>query len=302
MINFGLEEVILELTPVLEKLSRGLMNLELPPRSADRELFGENVEVIDIEPAPAASQHQSEFSLVKHPTYSIAGSARMLLRSDLSLWEPLLAEVDYFDNANFKIVKGEFVGDGPADQAFQASVKFSVLARGKSGKWLGLLAKQRLTWNRRGEGEWEITAWELKKMEVKEVPRRLFSDRMEDALSSVADRHRARHSIHEEELVKYYNSGKKRARSHDFAPISMPQKPGGSVVDIDGDGFDDIYVMVRMGQNLLLRNRGDGTFEDVAAANEIAQCVIAAGAKLYQLEVLTRDLDSVFREVNSNGD
>jgi ABC-2 type transport system ATP-binding protein len=39
-----------------------------------------------------------------------------------------------------------------------------------------------------------------------------------------------------------------------------------------------------------------------AAANEIAQCVIAAGAKLYQLEVLTRDLDSVFREVNSNGD
>ena len=30
--------------------------------------------------------------------------------------------------------------------------------------------------------------------------------------------------------------------------------------------------------------------------------VIAAGAQLYQLEALTRDLDSVFREVNSNGD
>jgi len=38
------------------------------------------------------------------------------------------------------------------------------------------------------------------------------------------------------------------------------------------------------------------------AANNIAQCVITAGAKLYQLQVSTRDLDSVFREVYGNGD
>ena len=38
------------------------------------------------------------------------------------------------------------------------------------------------------------------------------------------------------------------------------------------------------------------------AANNIAQCVIQAGAKLYQLQVSTRDLDSVFREVYGNAD
>jgi ABC-2 type transport system ATP-binding protein len=38
------------------------------------------------------------------------------------------------------------------------------------------------------------------------------------------------------------------------------------------------------------------------AANNIAQCVVRAGAKLYQLQVLTRDLDSVFREVYGGGD
>ncbi len=38
------------------------------------------------------------------------------------------------------------------------------------------------------------------------------------------------------------------------------------------------------------------------AANNIAQCVIKADAKLYQLQVSTRDLDSVFREVYGNGD
>jgi ABC-2 type transport system ATP-binding protein len=38
------------------------------------------------------------------------------------------------------------------------------------------------------------------------------------------------------------------------------------------------------------------------AANNIAQCVIKSGAKLYQLQVSTRDLDSVFREVYASGD
>jgi ABC-2 type transport system ATP-binding protein len=37
------------------------------------------------------------------------------------------------------------------------------------------------------------------------------------------------------------------------------------------------------------------------AANNVAQCVIKAGAKLYQIQVHTRDLDSIFREVNTGG-
>lgn len=38
------------------------------------------------------------------------------------------------------------------------------------------------------------------------------------------------------------------------------------------------------------------------AANNIAHCVVKAGARLYQLEAVTRDLDSVFREVYADGD
>jgi gliding motility-associated transport system ATP-binding protein len=37
------------------------------------------------------------------------------------------------------------------------------------------------------------------------------------------------------------------------------------------------------------------------AANNVAQCVIKAGARLYQLEAVVKDLDTVFREVNSDG-
>ncbi len=38
------------------------------------------------------------------------------------------------------------------------------------------------------------------------------------------------------------------------------------------------------------------------AANNIVQCVVKAGAKLYQLQDIKRDLETVFREVNDNGD
>ena len=38
------------------------------------------------------------------------------------------------------------------------------------------------------------------------------------------------------------------------------------------------------------------------AANNIAQCVVKAGAKLFGLQIITRDLDTVFREAYSHGD
>jgi tetratricopeptide (TPR) repeat protein len=43
---------------------------------------------------------------------------------------------------------------------------------------------------------------------------------------------------------------------------------GVSFADIDGDGFDDLYVCQPAGlPNRLFRNRGDGTFEDITAAS-----------------------------------
>ena len=43
------------------------------------------------------------------------------------------------------------------------------------------------------------------------------------------------------------------------------EHPGLAVVDINGDGADDLYVTFPIGTNMLLRNNGDGTFTDTAA-------------------------------------
>src|SRR5262245_25052312 len=55
---------------------------------------------------------------------------------------------------------------------------------------------------------------------------------------------------------------------------------GLAVGDFDGDGWEDLYFCNQLGPNALYRNRGDGTFEDVAAAAGVALgdrvCVAAA--------------------------
>ncbi|MDZ4830747.1 MAG: CRTAC1 family protein [Phycisphaerae bacterium] len=44
---------------------------------------------------------------------------------------------------------------------------------------------------------------------------------------------------------------------------------GSAVGDVDADGFDDIFIAC-FGQDVLLRNRGDATFEDVSAKSGLA--------------------------------
>jgi len=57
-----------------------------------------------------------------------------------------------------------------------------------------------------------------------------------------------------------------------------------------GDGLLDFELLLN-----------DGADAD-AASNNVARCVVEAGAQLYQLRTLVRDLDTVFREVNRSGD
>ena len=45
---------------------------------------------------------------------------------------------------------------------------------------------------------------------------------------------------------------------------------GVAVGDFDGDGLDDIYFVNQLGPNALYRNKGDGTFEEVAKAAGVA--------------------------------
>ena len=55
----------------------------------------------------------------------------------------------------------------------------------------------------------------------------------------------------------------------------------------------------RAGRNLYLLELHSQSEWETAASN-VASCVINAGGRLYQLESESRDLESVFREVNAH--
>ncbi|MEM9556762.1 MAG: CRTAC1 family protein [Acidobacteriota bacterium] len=63
---------------------------------------------------------------------------------------------------------------------------------------------------------------------------------------------------------------------HGFLPDTVLSEPhwmsgGAAAADVDGDGWTDLFVVRgELGPGLLFRNRGDGTFEEIAAAIGLA--------------------------------
>jgi uncharacterized protein (TIGR03067 family) len=64
--------------------------------------------------------------------------------------------------------------------------------------------------------------------------------------------------------------GKGNEQGESFKINLYDHGSGVAVGDFDGDGLDDIYLVNQVGPNALYRNKGDGTFEDVAAAAGVA--------------------------------
>lgn len=176
--------------------------------------------------------------------------------------------VDYFDSASLKIVKGEFLSDSQDD--YVAEVVFHAVARTQSEKWRERYSSYRVRWSRK-EGQYEMGNWTLiREVDEPEISRKYFRDRLIEALPDLPTRRLLTQSSHRKALSYHYSTNKKMAPSQDFEPIAMGFKPAVSIVDVDGDGWDDIYIMVRLGKNLFLHNQGDGTFVEKASALELS--------------------------------
>jgi hypothetical protein len=158
---------------------------------------------------------------------------------------------------------------------FEANGGFEALAKMKSGQWCSLNGKMKLSWQRpkTADGkvdEWQITVWQTENMHWSASPKRLFVEALDSAMRAPDAAAKLRRSLHYEAAVKHYADGMKSLPHPYFAPISANQKEGLAIADIDGDGFDDIYITVRIGNNMLLRNHGNGTFTEEAALHGLA--------------------------------
>ena len=187
--------------------------------------------------------------------------------AEMPIWSAWKSAVSEVTAARFFVIDGEFLAEG--FDSFRTKVGFEGTAIGTNGLLMAIHAEQRVTW-RQTEHGWRIVAWEQDSFQTKETSRRLFQDVLDLAIPNPTDRERTIVSRHHQILVDSY-FGNKPARAPKeytdsrFFPDSVNIHPALSVVDIDRDGWDDLYVCVRWGRNMLFRNLANGSFEEIAS-------------------------------------
>jgi hypothetical protein len=264
-----LEELYLGLSPQLRALEASALNLRLPDPESER-LFAPVVEVTDLAtPEPPAASRLT--GLVAESRWPVAGRDRSLERRDLQLWGPLFDVVSYLSHAKFKIERGRFLD--VAESRYMAAVRFSGAARLASGARASLFAKLQIVWQKNPaeaseeiSSNWRIRRWRTESFHLDSTAELLYAEVLDLVIPDPAVLERARASLHEQLVAERLRDGDFEPPHDYFKFQALNRHPGLAVVDLDRDGFDDLYVMARWGPNMLLRNRGDGTFEEIAAS------------------------------------
>lgn len=206
--------------------------------------------------------------------------------TELSItWKELLAPLlsnGQFEDGQIGVLKGAFLG---GRDKFEMRTKLEGKIRDPDGYLVGVKGYQTLTWQVRDDDSWELVGWRQTQLKLVEVAQPLFENVTDVAIPDEATRSQVQKSSHQEMILKFtgevsatnsFKHARKEYKSFDDWESAF-QYPSVSVLDLNQDGFDDLFVTDRWSQAQLLQNKGDGTFEDVTTesgllVNELANC------------------------------
>lgn len=262
------EDLIQWLTPQLKLLNNSVLNLRLPDIKSSH-LFADSVTVIDLGMSSNIKEAGNLLNgLLQVKYWSVEKKPETGKPMNLNLWHEFLKEVDLFEYAKFYIIKGHFLDK--KETQFETIIGFEGLARLVSGRVSHINAKQRVKWINHTSGSkeqtpvWLIHEWQMEDFAVQEAEHLLFKEVLDYAIPNVTDRIRARQSLHERYVLQSILDKNFKPPTKWFTRQAHDRHPGIAVVDLDRDGYDDIYVMPQWGKNMFFHNRGDGTFEEIA--------------------------------------
>ena len=268
------ESVILALTPQLkEKLATSVLNLRLPD-TLGQKLFAQHVAASDLNSADPRLVHTFPTWNAHKFNWPVQSSTSSHSAELLDLWRPLFEKVHYFERAGFKIIRAEF--ESAESNRLHAETGFEGVARSKENQLLLVKGHQHLVWELAdnetslplSEREWHIVEWRQDDFQTLQTDQTGFAESLDAVVLDAELLSELRRSRHEEYILDKYDALTQKqdwaGPTPHFSAASQDRHPSVSVVDIDRDGLDDLYVMPQWGRNKLLRNTGSG-FVDIAA-------------------------------------
>ena len=172
-----------------------------------------------------------------------------------------LSAYRFVERSKLKIVTGTVAADG----RFHARAHLTVAGQGRDDRWRHDQLELDLQFVR-AQDRWHIDHWHLINGETATAERRMFEDVTQLWLTSTprAVRRRLLERSASNHIYEALRAGRMPAGSR-AQPVAMDAHPGVVVVDIDEDGFDDLFVWDVLGPAVLLRNIGGTRFEDATA-------------------------------------
>ncbi len=176
--------------------------------------------------------------------------------------QPLMQALSKVHDIKFGVLRGEHVS---APESFVTEILISGKGTLQEGN-ASFKGHNELRWKHDGQ-QWKLVQWQVLDMTVTRSAGPVFHDVLAEAIPDESTLKKLRRSYHQElieETIKTGQSPIYDARYKPFIGAASPHSlPSVSVVDYNSDGWEDLFVTARWGPTQLLKNNGDGTFEDV---------------------------------------
>ena len=273
------EDMILDLSPGLKLLAKKFEGgeVKLGP------LFTEPVAYLgpsNFDLRGAIETKSNSSSEIVYVSWPIDDTSSRI--SPEEVWAPIVKEFK-FEDTQFGVLAG--IADQQAN-VFRMKTVFEGRFRDAKNRLFGVKAKQTLDWIPVDDHQWKIAKWKQESLEITFSPKALFENVTDRVIPDDEVRELLSRSPHEDIIHKRFE----KATTSPIARPEFPhfsdwessyQYPAASVVDVDGDQWDDLFVLDRWGKSILLRNNEGNTFTDITESSglmvdEFANCALFA--------------------------